>query len=56
DISKAVSLEWRSLSTEERQYWEHLAREKLGAKKKLKARPYPHYVYRPGRFRNKEGR
>ncbi|KAH9979142.1 high mobility group box domain-containing protein, partial [Russula compacta] len=43
DLSKMISQQWKSLSAEERQYWEDLAKEK----KKEHEALYPNYVYRP---------
>jgi hypothetical protein len=45
DLSKTISQQWKSLPTEERQYWEDLAKEK----KKEHEALYPNYVYRPQR-------
>jgi hypothetical protein len=45
DLSKAISAQWRALSSAEKQYWEELAKEK----KKEHAELYPNYVYRPQR-------
>jgi hypothetical protein len=44
-ISKTIDKEWKSLSAEDRQYWDNLAREK----KKEHEAMYPNYVYRPHR-------
>lgn len=52
DLSKAISQQWKSLSVDERLYWETLAKEK----KKEHEQMYPHYVYRPQRTREKEAR
>ncbi|KAF8348431.1 hypothetical protein F5887DRAFT_1156934 [Amanita rubescens] len=49
DLSKTISQQWKSLSPEERQYWEHLAKEK----KKEHEQMYPNYVYRPQRSKDK---
>ncbi|KZT07116.1 uncharacterized protein LAESUDRAFT_133265 [Laetiporus sulphureus 93-53] len=49
DLSKTISQQWKSLSTEERQYWEELAKEK----KKEHEAMYPNYVYRPQRSKDK---
>ncbi|THU95225.1 hypothetical protein K435DRAFT_612759, partial [Dendrothele bispora CBS 962.96] len=43
DLSKTISQQLQSLSAEERQYWERLAKEK----KKEHEALYPDYVYRP---------
>ncbi|KAL1741187.1 hypothetical protein HDZ31DRAFT_67181 [Schizophyllum fasciatum] len=45
DLSKTISAQWKALSTDERQYWEALAREK----KREHEQQYPGYVYRPQR-------
>ncbi|KAG6827398.1 hypothetical protein H0H92_011949 [Tricholoma furcatifolium] len=52
DLSKTISQQWKSLSAEERQYWEELAKEK----KKEHAAKHPNYVYRPQRAKDKDGR
>ncbi|THV03647.1 hypothetical protein K435DRAFT_580310, partial [Dendrothele bispora CBS 962.96] len=52
DLSKTISQQWKSLSTEERQYWEHMAKEK----KKEHEALYPNYVYRPQRVKDKDGK
>jgi len=52
DLSKTISQQWKSLSVDERQYWEHLAKEK----KKEHELKYPDYVYRPQRAKDKDGR
>lgn len=49
DLSKTISQQWKSLSPEERQYWEHMAKEK----KKEHEQMYPNYVYRPQRTKEK---
>jgi hypothetical protein len=49
DLSKTISQQWKSLSPEERQYWEHMAKEK----KKEHEQMYPNYVYRPQRSKDK---
>jgi len=49
DLSKTISQQWKSLSPEERQYWEYLAKEK----KKEHEQMYPNYVYRPQRSKDK---
>ncbi|KAF8632292.1 hypothetical protein AX15_001946 [Amanita polypyramis BW_CC] len=49
DLSKTISQQWKSLSPEERQYWEQLAKEK----KKEHEHMYPNYVYRPQRSKDK---
>ncbi|KAJ7825251.1 hypothetical protein B0H13DRAFT_1451600, partial [Mycena leptocephala] len=43
DLSKSISLQWRNLCSEERAYWEALAKEKKREHETL----YPNYVYRP---------
>ena len=50
DLSKTISQQWKSLSPEERQYWEDLAKEK----KKEHEMMYPNYVYRPQRTKGKD--
>jgi hypothetical protein len=45
DLSKSISQRWKSLSAEDRQFWESRAKE---AKKKHEEM-YPNYVYRPQR-------
>ena len=52
DLSKTISQQWKSLSADERQYWEQLAKEK----KKEHELKYPDYVYRPQRAKDKDGR
>ncbi|KAH9887956.1 hypothetical protein C8Q73DRAFT_656285 [Cubamyces lactineus] len=52
DLSKTISQQWKSLSHEERQYWEDLAKEK----KKEHEAMYPNYVYRPQRNKDKKGK
>jgi len=52
DLSKTISQQWKGLSADERQYWEHLAKEK----KKEHELKYPDYVYRPQRAKDKDGR
>ncbi|TFK63608.1 hypothetical protein BDN72DRAFT_861977 [Pluteus cervinus] len=52
DLSKTISLQWKTLPTEERQYWEQMAKER----KKEHEQMYPNYVYRPQRTREKDGR
>ena len=52
DLSKTISQQWKSLSPEERQYWEDLAKEK----KKEHEAMYPNYVYRPQRTKDKKGK
>lgn len=49
DLSKTISQQWKSLSAEERVYWEELAKEK----KKEHEAMYPNYVYRPQRVKDK---
>ncbi|KAI0765896.1 hypothetical protein BD413DRAFT_673123 [Trametes elegans] len=50
DLSKTISQQWKSLSAEDRQYWENLAKEK----KKEHEKMYPNYVYRPQRNKDKK--
>lgn len=50
DLSKTISQQWKTLSDEERKYWDDLAKEK----KKEHEAMHPNYVYRPQRV--KEGR
>ncbi|THH29081.1 hypothetical protein EUX98_g5109 [Antrodiella citrinella] len=45
DLSKTISQQWKTLSGDERAYWEELAKEK----KKEHGQLYPNYVYRPQR-------
>ncbi|KAJ3810054.1 hypothetical protein F5876DRAFT_42597 [Lentinula aff. lateritia] len=52
DLSKAISRKWKSLSKNDRQYWEDLAKEK----KRVHQEKYPGYVFRPQRVRDKDGR
>ncbi|KAJ3876789.1 hypothetical protein F5051DRAFT_410404 [Lentinula edodes] len=52
DLSKAISRKWKSLSKNDRQYWEDLAKEKKMAHQEK----YPGYVFRPQRVRDKDGR
>jgi hypothetical protein len=52
DLSKTISQQWKSLTPEERKYWEELAKER----KKEHAQMYPGYVYRPQRVRDKDGK
>ncbi|CDO71015.1 hypothetical protein BN946_scf184844.g19 [Trametes cinnabarina] len=52
DLSKTISQQWKTLSQEERQYWEDLAKEK----KKEHAMLYPNYVYRPQRNKDKKSK
>ncbi|KAE9406132.1 hypothetical protein BT96DRAFT_811422 [Gymnopus androsaceus JB14] len=52
DLSKTISQQWKSLTPEERKYWEEMAKEK----KKEHAQLYPGYVYRPQRVRDKDGK
>lgn len=53
DLSKMISQQWKSLSGEERAYWEDLAKEK----KKEHEQLYPNYVYRPQRVKkSKKGK
>ena len=48
DLSKMISQQWRSLSAEDRKYWDDLAKQR----KKEHEEMYPWYVYQP--TRNKE--
>ncbi|KIK67877.1 hypothetical protein GYMLUDRAFT_68896 [Collybiopsis luxurians FD-317 M1] len=53
DLSKIISFEWKSLSDEERKYWDDLA----DAKKREHQQMYPNYVYRPQRTaRDQDGK
>ena len=52
DLSKTISQQWKSLSAEERQFWEQMAKDK----KKEHEQLYPNYVYRPQRARDKDGK
>ncbi|KAJ3713253.1 hypothetical protein DFJ43DRAFT_1127801 [Lentinula guzmanii] len=52
DLSKMISQQWKSLTPEERRYWEEMAKEK----KKEHAQMYPDYVFRPQRVRDKDGK
>jgi hypothetical protein len=52
DLSKTISQQWKSLSADERKYWENLAK----AKKAEHEIAHPNYVYRPQRAKDKEGR
>jgi hypothetical protein len=52
DLSKAIGQQWKSLTSEERHYWQELAKEK----KKEHEEKYPDYVYRPRRSKDKTGR
>lgn len=52
DLSKTISQQWKSLSTEERQFWEKMAKDK----KKEHEALYPNYVYRPQRAKDKDGK
>lgn len=52
DLSKTISQQWKGLGSEERQYWEQLAKDK----KKEHEQMYPNYVYRPQRAKDKDGR
>ncbi|CAA7261245.1 unnamed protein product [Cyclocybe aegerita] len=52
DLSKTISQQWKSLSPEERQFWEQLAKDK----KKEHESKYPNYVYRPQRAKDKDGK
>ena len=51
DLSKTISQQWKSLSAEERQFWEQMAQDK----KKEHEQSYPNYVYRPQRAKDKDG-
>ena len=48
DLSKTISWQWKSLSAEERQHWEQLAKEKKNEHEKM----YPNYVYQPQRAKD----
>ncbi|KAF5390697.1 hypothetical protein D9757_002579 [Collybiopsis confluens] len=52
DLSKKISHRWKTLSHEERKYWEHLAQQKKREHQQI----YPDYVYRPQRVRDQDGR
>jgi hypothetical protein len=52
DLSKTISAQWKSLSSEDRQYWENLAKEK----KKEHERLHPNYQYQPQRAKDREAR
>ncbi|KAJ3841246.1 hypothetical protein F5878DRAFT_658664 [Lentinula raphanica] len=52
DLSKTISQQWKSLTPEEKRYWEGLADEK----KKEHAQKHPGYVFRPQRVRDKDGK
>ncbi|PPQ70211.1 hypothetical protein CVT26_014468 [Gymnopilus dilepis] len=52
DLSKTISQQWKSLSAEERKYWEDLAKNKKAEHEKM----YPNYVYRPQRAKDKDGK
>ncbi|KAE9408436.1 hypothetical protein BT96DRAFT_985767 [Gymnopus androsaceus JB14] len=53
DLSKTISQQWKSLTPQERKYWDELAKEK----KKEHEKMYPGYVYRPSqRVRDKDGK
>jgi hypothetical protein len=52
DLSKMISQQWKSLSPEDRQHWEDLAKEK----KKEHEAMYPNYVYRPQRTKPTKGK
>ncbi|KAK7449342.1 slightly ste11-like protein, partial [Stygiomarasmius scandens] len=52
DLSKTISQQWKSLSPEERQHWERLAKQK----KKEHEERYPDYVYRPQRVKDRDGK
>jgi len=52
DLSKTISQQWKSLSADERKFWENLAK----AKKAEHEIAYPNYVYRPQRAKDKDGR
>jgi hypothetical protein len=52
DLSKTISQQWKSLSVEERQFWEQMAKDK----KKEHEQLYPNYVYRPQRAKDKDGK
>ncbi|KAL5522919.1 hypothetical protein ACEPAF_1186 [Sanghuangporus sanghuang] len=50
DLSKTISQQWRSLSAEERKYWDDLAKQR----KKEHEERYPWYVYQPSRSDKKK--
>jgi hypothetical protein len=52
DLSKTISQMWKSLPSEERLKWEQLAKDK----KREHEQMYPHYVYRPQRSKDKDGK
>ncbi|KAF4618858.1 hypothetical protein D9613_009672 [Agrocybe pediades] len=52
DLSKTISQQWKTLSNEERKYWEDLAK----SKKLEHEKRYPNYVYRPQRAKDKDGK
>ena len=52
DLSKTISQQWRSLSSEERKYWDDLAKQR----KKEHEEMYPWYVYQPTRSKDKKGK
>ncbi|EPQ50886.1 hypothetical protein GLOTRDRAFT_8101, partial [Gloeophyllum trabeum ATCC 11539] len=49
-LSKLISHQWKSLSPEERLYWEDLAKQR----KKEHEQMYPDYVYRPQRTKDRK--
>lgn len=52
DLSKTISQQWKSLSSEERAKWEEMAKKKKLEHEKM----YPGYVYRPQRSKDKDGK
>ncbi|KZT24802.1 hypothetical protein NEOLEDRAFT_1134454 [Neolentinus lepideus HHB14362 ss-1] len=50
ELSKLISHQWKSLSAEDRLYWEDLAKQR----KKEHEQMYPDYVYRPQRTRDRK--
>ncbi|KDQ54316.1 hypothetical protein JAAARDRAFT_209433 [Jaapia argillacea MUCL 33604] len=52
ELSKLISQQWKGLSTDDRNYWEDLAKQK----KKEHEEMYPGYVYRPQRTKDKDKR
>ena len=50
DLSKEISLQWKSLAADERRVWEDRAKQR----KKEHEQLHPHYVYRPQRSKTKK--
>ncbi|TFK46482.1 hypothetical protein OE88DRAFT_1729037 [Heliocybe sulcata] len=50
ELSKLISHQWKSLSGEDRAYWEDLAKQR----KKEHEQMYPEYVYRPQRTKDRK--